>query len=158
MATQTDKQAESNTAISRIIVGALSLAYAALLASLEALRSKPTGFSFDVSWATLVAFCMGAALAVPAFQIIFGSRRRRLRLAALVLMVAIGLASFLYPLRFVPGDNLPAVLFGMFAGVCTVSLVGVFLSLVRKALDEDTRRTEDYEGSAGAGTIRTGGR
>lgn len=158
MATQINKQAESNTAISRIIVGALSLAYAALLASLEALRSKPTGFSFDVSWATLLAFFMGAALAVPAFQIIFGSRRRRLRLAALVLMVAIGLASFLYPLRFVPGDNLPAVLFGMFAGVCTVSLVGVFLWLVRKALDEDTRRTKDHEGAAGAGTTRTEGR
>ena len=124
----------------RIIVYGLSLSFSVLIASMQTVRATATGFTFDFNRGTLLAFVIGAALVVPCFQAIFYSKRVGLRRVALVVVIAIGLAGFIYPLRFVQGEARPAIFIGLTVAVCALSIVGVLMLLVSRFLARDEKQ------------------
>lgn len=130
----------------RIIIYCLSLAFSVLIASLETVRSARDGFAFEVSWRTAVAFLLGAALTVPCFRTIFLSPNKARRNAALTVVVVIGVASFLYPLRFVPSEKFGAIFTGLTIAACTLSVIGVILLTINRFLNADQRAMENGGG------------
>jgi uncharacterized membrane protein YeiB len=127
------------------MVFATALAFGALVASLEALRGSPAGLSFHVSIRTLVAFLIGAGVAVACWKLMDSgnsSTQRAGRIIGVAVLVATGLAGLLYPLQFVARDKLPDILIGLAIAVFALSLVGALLWLVHRFLDADTSREE----------------
>jgi hypothetical protein len=126
----------------RIIIYCLSLAFSGLIASLETLRPTTSGFSFHLSWRTLLTFLIGVAIFVPCFKTIFLSPNKRGRVAGLALVVVVGLVSFLFPLRFVPTEEFGALFTGLSIAVCFVSTIGGILFVISRFLNADERQTE----------------
>jgi hypothetical protein len=130
----------------RIIIGSLSLAFSVLIASLETVRPAPFGFSFRISWNTLVTLAGAAVIVVPCFRTLFLSRHASRRKAALAMVVMIGLASFLYPLRFVPSAKFGEIFIGLAIAVGALSLVGGCLLAINRFLNADQLATEAEAG------------
>jgi hypothetical protein len=126
----------------RIIIYCLSLAFSVLIASLETVRPAQDGFAFEVSWRTAVAFLIGAAITVPCFRTMFLSPSKARRNSALALVVVIGVASFLYPLRFVPSEKFGAIFVGLSIAACALSVIGVVLFGINRFLNADQHATE----------------
>ena len=126
----------------RIIIYCLSLAFAVMVASLEALRPSPNGFAFQVSWRTWLTFFIGAAFFVMCFKMIFLSPSKKRRVAALVPVVMTGFAGFLYPLRFVPAEKHGALFLGLGLAVCFLSAIGGMLYAISRFLNADERKGE----------------
>jgi hypothetical protein len=120
-----------------IIIGGFSLAFGFLLASLQALRSTPSGFLIEITWVTWLTFLLGAAAVTPCFQTILSSESKPRRRVALGIIIAIGLVSFLYPLRFVPRERLGAILTGLLAAAFALSCVAGCLLLARRYFERD---------------------
>ena len=130
----------------RIIIGCLSLAFSVLVASLETVRPAPFGFSFHVSWNTLLTLGVAAVIVVPCFRTLFLSRHASRRKAALAIVVMIGLASFLYPLRFVPTTKFGDIFIGLAIAVGALSMIGRCLFAINQFLNADQRATEAEAG------------
>ena len=126
----------------RIIVYCLSLAFSVLIASLETLRPTTSGFSFHLSWRTLLTFFIAVAVFVPCFETIFLSPNKRGRVAGMALVVVVGLVSFLFPLRFVPTEEFGALFTGLSIAVCFLSTIGGILFVISRFLNADERQTE----------------
>jgi hypothetical protein len=126
------EESKNDRLLNRIIAYGLSLSFSVLLASLEALRATNSGFTFEVTWRTLVALVLAAAVVAPCFQIIVYSQNKGARRAALIVVVLIGIGSFFYPLRFVPREKMGAIFTGLGLAVVALSSVGGFLLLVRR--------------------------
>ncbi len=124
----------------RIIVYGLSLAFSVLIASSQTVRSTATGFTFRFTAGTLIAFLVGAAVVVPCFHVIFYSKRKRLRYAALAVVVAIGCGGFLYPLRFVQGEARPQIFIGLIVAACALSVVAGLMFVVSRFLSRDEKQ------------------
>src|SRR6267378_4068084 len=135
------EESKNDRLLNRIIVYGLSLSFSVLLASLEALRATNSGFTFEVTWRTLVALVLAAAVVAPCFQIIVYSPNKRARRAALIVVVLIGIGSFFYPLRFVPREKMGAIFTGLGLAVVALSTVGGFLLLVRRFFEEGSDKS-----------------
>jgi protein-S-isoprenylcysteine O-methyltransferase Ste14 len=132
----------------KVMVFSTALAFGALLASLESLRSNATGFSFQVSFRTLGAFLVGAGVALAYWRLLFNSSsaaRRTGMVIGTVLLALMGVGAFLYPLRFVSREKLPDILIGLGIAVCALSLVAGLLWSVHRYLDADSAREEQRE-------------
>jgi hypothetical protein len=116
--------------------------FSVLIASLETLRPTISGFSFHLSWRTLLTFFIAMAIFVPCFKTIFLSPNQRGRFAGLVLIVVVGLVSFLFPLRFVPTEKFGALFAGLSISVCFLSTIGGILFVIGRFLNADERQTE----------------
>ena len=55
----------------------------------------------------------------------------------------IGLASFLYPLRFVPSEKFGAIFTGLMIAVCALSVIGMILFTINRFLNADQRAMEN---------------
>lgn len=132
---------QDDRTVFRIIVYCLSLAFSVLVASLETLRSTDTGFTFVISWRTLLALVVGGVIFVPCFKTSFLSPSKRRRTVAIALAVVTGFVSFLYPLRFVPAHKLGAIFTGLTIAACVLSTIGGILFVIKRSLDADERRT-----------------
>ena len=130
--------AENAKTLNRIIVGGLSLAFSTLIASLQMLRPASSGFAFEISWWTLLAFIVAAMVVLPCFLTIIYSPRKSRRTVSLVIVSLIGICSFLYPLRFVPREKFGAIFGGLALAVLALSIVAVFLLLVRRFFEKDS--------------------
>ena len=113
-----------------------SLAFGFLGAALQALRPEPTGFTFRVSVMTFAAFLIGTGIGYVFWKIILnrtgGTRQRSVRFFVEVLLLLLGVAAFLYPLRFVPADKLPEMFIGLITAVISLSLLaGVLIEVGR---------------------------
>jgi hypothetical protein len=122
----------------RIIVLGLAFSFGVMVASLEMVRPSSNGYSLEVSWRTLVGLIAGAGLSYPCFRVIVYSRQKKPRRVALGLVAFAGIASFLYPLRFVPKQTLPSLLVGLGCAVLALSVVGGFLLLARRFFERET--------------------
>ncbi len=132
----------------KVIVFSTALAFGALLASLESLQSSPAGFSFQVSFRTLLAFLAGGGIALGYWKVVLKSGaavRQTGLIIGTVFLVLFGVGAFLYPLRFVSRDKLPDILVGLGLATCALSLVGGLLWLSHKFLSEDTKSQDDKE-------------
>jgi hypothetical protein len=127
----------------RIIVLGLAFSFGVMVASLEMVRPSSSGYSLEVSWRTLVGLIVGIAFSYPCFRVIVYSRQKRPRRVALGLVAFAGVASFLYPLRFVPKQTLPSLLVGLGCAVLALSVVGGFLLLARRFFERETPPTKE---------------
>jgi len=133
------QQAQDERLLNRIIVYSLSLAFGLLAASSQALRRTPTGFAIELSWRSLVALLIGAAITLPCFLVVVHSRRKYLRRAALGLVTLLGLTAFFYPMRVVPQENYRPVLTGLAVAVGALSVLGCMLLLLHRFFERDAR-------------------
>lgn len=123
-----------------------ALACGAMGGSLEALRARPAGFYFQISWRTAVVFIIGTVLILWIWRIMLDEtdspRQRRARLLAKTFLFASAAAAFLYPLRFVPKSKLPDILIGLSLAIFVLSIVGVLVWKSRQFLEADEREHE----------------
>jgi hypothetical protein len=132
----------------KVMAISTALAFGALLASLESLRSGVAGFSFQVSLRTLLAFLVGGGMALGYWRVVLKSGdavRRTGLVAGTVLLVLLGIGAFLYPLRFVSRDKLPDILVGLGLAACALSIVGGLLWLAHKFLSQDSSSQDEKE-------------
>ena len=126
-----------------------ALAFGCMLATLEALRPAPAGFSFELSYKTLIAFLAGGAIAFPLWHLILNGThlgKRNLTLVTggmVVLLLVLGVGAFLYPLRFVPRDKWPEIRTGLVTAVCALSGVACLLWGVKRFVDSDEREERE---------------
>ncbi|HZV33650.1 MAG TPA: hypothetical protein VFB72_03670, partial [Verrucomicrobiae bacterium] len=122
MKAQKNGESKNERDIRRIMVAGTAIAFGCMAGSLEALRGGPGGFSFQISWRTFLAFAVGGLAVVPFWNIVFGlvsnNRTRSRHVRAAILFLLIGIAAFLYPLRFIPKEKLPEVYTGLVFAVC----------------------------------------
>lgn len=113
--------------IQRIIKVGTAIGFGCMVASLESLRSDSTGFSFQITARTFLAFILGFAVMFPFWKIVFnlvsGNRQRSRHVWGALLLLLIGAAAFLYPSRFVPAEKLHDMYIGLALAVCAISLV-----------------------------------
>jgi hypothetical protein len=138
-----------------VVTYSTALAFGCMIASLEALRPSGTGFSFEVSFKTLIAFVLGGAIALPFWRLILnGSNwsRRKITLVGgglVAVLILLGVGAFLYPLRFVPKSQLPEIRTGLVTAVCALSGVGCLLWGVKRFVDSDEKQEETQRSSGG---------
>jgi hypothetical protein len=120
-----------------------ALAFGCMVATLEALRPDATGFSFDPSYKTVIAFIAGAAVVFPIWRVVLNGTRlgkRNIRFVIgieIALLVLLGVGAFLYPLRFVPREKWPEIRTGLLTAIVALSCVGGLLIGVKRLLDPD---------------------
>ncbi len=122
-----------------IIVYGLTLSFVALVASSETLRFRQGGFGFEISWRTALACIVAAIIFVPCFHTLIHSRDKVRRRLAYVVVIAAGVGSFFYPMRFVPHEKMSDVLTGLGFAVVALGMVAALLLLVRKFIEGDSR-------------------
>ncbi len=141
-----NKPAKNEREIFLIMKLGTAIGFGCAAASLQALRASPTGFSFHVSYLTLVAFLVGAAAVFACWKIILNrsasSRQKTLRLGVGWLLLLLGVGAFLYPLRFVPREKFPDLFVGLVAAVCALSIGASILLLISRFLEADERENK----------------
>jgi hypothetical protein len=133
-------QTRNDRQLNAIIIYGLSLAFGAVIASLEALHPTPSGFAIVFSRWTVVAFLLGSAAMVPCFHILIHSERQYLRRAALTLVVIVGLVAFFYPMRVVPHEKYRPVFLGLAAAVAALSILASLLLLLYRFFENDEKK------------------
>jgi hypothetical protein len=127
-----------------------AVAFGCMLATLEALRPDADGFSFEVTYKTLIAFVAGGVIAFPLWRLILNGTKlgqRNLNLATggmVVLLLVLGVGAFLYPLRFVPREKWPDIRAGLLTAVCALSGVACLLWGVKRFVDADEKEEADH--------------
>jgi hypothetical protein len=134
-------ETKNDRLLNRIIIYGFSFAFGALVASLQALRPAPAGFVIELSFWSLIAFVVGAALTLPCFQIIVYSRRQYRRRLALAAVVFLGLGAFFYPIRVVPQERVRAVFVGLAAAAVALSVVGGLLLSLHRFFEKEEKRS-----------------
>lgn len=100
------RQSQSDKVFRRILIIATAVALAVMIASVGSIRTSGAGLQFVWHWFVLLWSLSGALCAWPFWRLVWAaqdqpSSRNKFRLAAFCLfMLGLGLASFLYPLRF----------------------------------------------------------
>lgn len=136
-----------------IMIAGTAIGFGCMAASLEALRSSSSGFSFQVTWRTFVAFVLGAAAVVPVWKIAFGivskNRTRSRHVWAALLLLLVGVAAFLYPTRFIPSEKLPELYIGLSLAVMALSILACILIAVARFFEETSKETPEAKISKG---------
>jgi hypothetical protein len=124
----------------KIVLGSTTLALGCMAAAIEALRRDATGFSFQVSAWTFVAFAAGLVAGVlywkMAARSLFGVR------LGTALLVLSGIGGFLYPLRFVPADKMAEIGIGLGFAACALSIGAFMLWRMKLFFDADALAVE----------------
>jgi hypothetical protein len=128
-----------------IFVYCLSLAFSVLVASLETIRSTNSGFTFEVSGRTVLVFVVAAVVFVPCFKALFHSQQSHIRVAVLILVCAIGVGAFAYPLRFVPTERYSEIIHGLAVAIVALSVIGGILFAMNRFLTADETPSGDVE-------------
>ena len=120
--------------------GSIALAFGVLFATIESARQSPSGFVFQTGGGTWLAFAVGAVLGAIVWKIVSSTSVARVgsvMRATLVLLLLGGLATFLYPLRFLKPQTLIDVSHGLVTGVVAVGFLAYMLWRIKRALDRD---------------------
>jgi len=136
-----------------------ALGFGAVAGSLYSLKPAPSGFAFDFSIGTIVAFAFGALagwiywrklgkliVARQTGDTAKANRKNTGKIIAFSLpLCAGGLMAFLYPLRFVRGEQMREAIEGLGAAFLVVGVLGVALWHLIKFFNQDVRRDEGDE-------------
>jgi hypothetical protein len=124
----------------KIVVASTALALGCMAAALQSLRRGASGFAFQFSFGTFVAFAVGLAAGILYWKLasrnLFGARLGN------TLLVLAGVGAFLYPLRFVRADKVSDIAIGLGAATCAISLVGLLLLKMKRFFEADTAAEE----------------
>jgi hypothetical protein len=146
---QADSEARSTRLFFRIAAVSTAVGLGFMAATMESVRGRETGFSFELSLGTLAAFAVGGVVGLVYWALV--ARGGWWARGASVLLAFAGVGAFLYPLRFVPPNVLQELAKGFFPAVGAIAVVvGLLLAVVR-FLDSDTRDSENAAKSAEAG-------
>ncbi len=136
---------DNDSGFKAVVVGSSALGIGTLMASLTVL--EPTDHGFEFRWSPYVplTFLIGALLAWAYWRLIFklASREsdpvrsaRRLK-QAVVGLLALGVLTFLYPLRFVAEERRTDVLIGLGTAIIALSGVGWMVRTVVVMLESE---------------------
>src|SRR4051794_11560672 len=123
MQTEADRQ----QLLYRVVTCSTALGFGCMFASLEALRPSPTGFSFEFSLRTVIAFAVGGAWVFPFWRFLFknssasGRKMKIIWAVGFAALAVLGIGAFLYPLRFVPREKLPEIRTGLITAFFALS-------------------------------------
>jgi nicotinamide riboside transporter PnuC len=148
-----DEQTSGGTsALFRIAGIGASLAFGIMVASLFALKSGPTGLTFELNAATIVSFLIAGAFAWFYWRMVArmaGARapeqKKKKFIAFSLGLVLVGIISFLYPLKFIPEEKRKDVFIGLTLALCCIAGVGFVMWKVKKFLDADLKRSEEED-------------
>jgi hypothetical protein len=124
----------------KIVRGATALALGCMAAAVESLRRDVSGFTFQLSIGTFVAFALGLAAGLYFWKMAAGSKLA-MRVGAALLVLA-GIGGFLYPLRFVPADKMTEIAIGLTLAVCALSTGAYMLWRLRRFFEADSAAVE----------------
>jgi hypothetical protein len=145
MQTEADRQ----QLLYRVVTGSTALGFGCMFASLEALRPSPTGFSFEFSLRTVIAFVCGGAWVFPFWRFLFknsqvsGRKLTIIWVGGLVALAVLGIGAFLYPLRFVPKERLPEIRTGLITAFFALSGVVGLLWGAKRFMDSDEKQERE---------------
>ncbi len=143
VAEKSDPESRSSRDFFKIASVGTALGLGAAAASTASLRSSPTGFSFQLSIGTFVAFVVAAAIGLSYWRLIASNSKAARRASLLIALAGVGL--FLYPLRFVPAGNLHDLIIGLILAACALSVAGFLIWRVKRFLDLDSKQAEAAE-------------
>ncbi len=131
-----------------------SLAFGVMVASLFALKTVPTGFSFELNAGAVISFVAAAACAWFYWRLVARMavdkapqlRRKKFIVFSLGLGL-VGIVSFLYPLKFIPAEKRTDVFVGLALAFACVSGVAIVMWKLKRFLDADLKRDEDADES-----------
>lgn len=132
----------------KILTYSTAVAFGTMIASIEAIRMSPTGFTFEISFWTVIAFLLGGAVAFPFWKFIFNATNlspKQLKWVwsgFLAIMIVLGVGSFLYPLRYVPREKLHDIAVGLAGALLVLSLIGFVVWRIKHFLDWDEKQEE----------------
>ncbi len=136
---------DNDSGFKAVIVGSSALGIGTLMASLAVLEPTDHGFEFRWTPYAPVAFVVGALLAWAYWRLVFRlalreadpiRSERRLK-QAVVGLLALGVLTFLYPLRFVAEERRTDVLIGLGAAIVALSGVGWMVRTVVVMLESE---------------------
>ncbi len=131
----------------RIVQFATAFAFGVTAGSHYALEQTGSGFVLRFSFGVIPAFLAGAAIGWSYWHLILRRAEqtgaKRFRIYSWVL-VAIGLACFLYPIRYVKRGALSDVVQGVLMAFVLVGVIGVLLWLVARLLNAPDREKQDH--------------
>jgi uncharacterized iron-regulated membrane protein len=133
----------------RIVGFSTALAFGAMVGSLFAVKSLPSGLSFELTPAAVIAFIVAGIVAWFYWRMVERmaagqapqQRRRRFALFSIALL-AVGIVSFLYPLKFIPREKRGDVFIGLALAAGCITGVGFVMWKVRRFLEADQKQTE----------------
>jgi hypothetical protein len=132
-----------------IVVGGTGLGLGLMIGSLALIRGRDAaGFVWGWSWWSLILFAAGAWFTGSFWKAVFKagdepSHKNKTRVVFyLFLLAALGLGSFLYPLRFMGSENYYAVAKGLFTAFLFLGGVGALLYKVGGALIAQSEKAE----------------
>ena len=141
-----------DSALFRIAGIGASLAFGAMVASLFALKSGPSGLIFELNAAAIVSFLIAGTFGWLYWRMIArmaGERAPERRKKKFVLfsigLVLVGIVSFLYPLKFIPEEKRKDVFIGLALALGCIGGVGFVMWKVKKFLDADLKRSEEED-------------
>ena len=135
-------QTKFDPGLSCIMLVCLSLAFVTLICSMEALRVTQSGFAFEITWRTGLALVLAALIVVPCFYTLVYRGTIWTRRIAKLIIVAIGVTGFFYPLRFVPHQQMRAIFGGLVLAICAIGLVATFIYLLHRFLEHDAEKND----------------
>jgi cation transport ATPase len=132
-------QPNSDRQFRRLLILATSLALAVMIASVGSIRTSGAGLQFVWHWSVLIWSLLGALCAWPFWRLVWAvqdrpSPRNKLRLVLFcALMFALGLAGFLYPLRYAAPAYRSDLIEGLIAAVLVLAAGGAMLYVLGRA-------------------------
>ena len=132
----------------RIVQFATAFAFGVTAGALYALEHTGSGFVLKFSFGVIPAFLTGAAVGWAYWHLILrraeqtGAKRFKIYSW---LLVAIGLACFLYPIRYVKRGALSDVVQGVLMAFILVGFIGLLLWFVARLLNAPEREKPDTD-------------
>ena len=152
MTKSNDSAAGSNRTLFSIVGLGSSLAFGAMIASLFAVSSGPSGIAFKVNLSAVVAFLVAAPLTWFYWRLVARmaaekapEQRRKKFLVFSGGLLLVGVMAFLYPLTFITPEKRKDVFIGLALAVGCLSGVGLVMLKVRKFLEADLKESESEE-------------
>jgi hypothetical protein len=114
-----------------------ALSFGCVAALMESSSYGASGFTFQVSARSLLAFAAGALVGWFYWWLV-AQNKKATRAASWVLGLG-AVATFLYPLRFIPRERRPEIALGLVLAAGALSLVAFFMFRIKRFLESDAR-------------------
>ena len=114
-----------------------ALSFGCVAALMESSRYGATGFTLQVTLGSFVAFAVGAFVGWFYWWLV-AQNKKATRVASWLLGLG-ALATFLYPLRFIPKERRPEIALGLVLATAALSVVAFFLFRIKRFLEADEK-------------------